>query len=135
MFSFASGKQLSACLSGGGASGGGDYTAGGAGSSSSGSGTCVSTGPGPGGALRGSGRCKAYIYVMHVAEELPAWPESKDRQRVWVSGHGFEDIGESRVWDALPWYGRARGTRVRGGGAPGGCLPGAMRGGYPEYGT
>ncbi|KAG2484620.1 hypothetical protein HYH03_016574 [Edaphochlamys debaryana] len=22
---------------------------------------------------------------MHVAEELPSWPESKDRQRVWCS--------------------------------------------------
>ncbi|PNW87043.1 hypothetical protein CHLRE_02g106500v5 [Chlamydomonas reinhardtii] len=31
------------------------------------------------------GRCKAYIYVMHVAEELPCWPESNDRQRVWCS--------------------------------------------------
>ncbi len=31
------------------------------------------------------GKCKAFIYVMHVAEELPSWPESKDRQRIWVS--------------------------------------------------
>ncbi|GIL64304.1 hypothetical protein Vafri_18288 [Volvox africanus] len=31
------------------------------------------------------GKCKAFIYVMHVAEELSSWPESKDRQRIWCS--------------------------------------------------
>ncbi|EFJ51856.1 hypothetical protein VOLCADRAFT_56657 [Volvox carteri f. nagariensis] len=31
------------------------------------------------------GKCKAFIYVMHVAEELPSWPESNDRQRIWCT--------------------------------------------------
>jgi diphosphoinositol-polyphosphate diphosphatase len=31
------------------------------------------------------GGCTAYMFVMHVAEELPSWPECKDRQRAWVS--------------------------------------------------
>ncbi|PNH08718.1 Nudix hydrolase 16, mitochondrial [Tetrabaena socialis] len=34
---------------------------------------------------RPSGVCKAHIFVMHVEEELPTWPESEDRQRVWCS--------------------------------------------------
>lgn len=47
---------------------------------------------GSGGSVGSGGRCKAFIYVMHVAEELPAWPESKDRRRVWVSV-GLEVVG------------------------------------------
>lgn len=31
------------------------------------------------------GRCMAHMFVMHVAEELTTWPESTERQRVWVS--------------------------------------------------
>lgn len=119
VFSFASGKQLSACLSGGGASG--DYTAGGAGSSGNGSGTCASAG----GALRGSGRCKAYIFVMHVAEELPAWPESKDRQRVWVSGHG--GVGARRVGVHCPGTGEPVAS-LRGACAPGAAHVGQCAG-------
>ena len=30
------------------------------------------------------GRCVAHMFIMHVAEELPTWPESTERQRVWV---------------------------------------------------
>mmetsp|Transcript_26445 Transcript_26445/g.57690 ORF Transcript_26445/g.57690 Transcript_26445/m.57690 type:complete len:255 (+) Transcript_26445:345-1109(+) len=29
------------------------------------------------------GKCIAHMYVMHVAEELDVWPESKERQRHW----------------------------------------------------
>jgi diphosphoinositol-polyphosphate diphosphatase len=29
------------------------------------------------------GRCVAHMYVMHVAEELPIWPEGQQRRRVW----------------------------------------------------
>lgn len=31
------------------------------------------------------GRCMAHMFVMHVAEELSTWPESTERNRVWVS--------------------------------------------------
>lgn len=31
------------------------------------------------------GRCVAHMFVMHVAEELPTWPEGAERKRVWVS--------------------------------------------------
>jgi len=31
------------------------------------------------------GRCRAYMFIMHVEEELQAWPEFPDRQRCWVS--------------------------------------------------
>ncbi|KAK9819718.1 hypothetical protein WJX72_001641 [[Myrmecia] bisecta] len=31
------------------------------------------------------GRCIAYMFVMHVVEELPAWPEQAHRTRVWCS--------------------------------------------------
>ena len=31
------------------------------------------------------GRCVAHMFVMHVAEELPTWPEGKERKRIWVS--------------------------------------------------
>jgi diphosphoinositol-polyphosphate diphosphatase len=30
------------------------------------------------------GRCRAYMFVMRVAEELEAWPEGTERQRCWV---------------------------------------------------
>lgn len=30
------------------------------------------------------GRCIAYMYAMHVEEELPVWPEGHERQRIWV---------------------------------------------------
>ena len=30
------------------------------------------------------GRCIAYMFVMHVAEELPTWPEGDKRTRRWV---------------------------------------------------
>eukprot|EP00879_Flechtneria_rotunda_P005753 GHRR01006054.1.p1 GENE.GHRR01006054.1~~GHRR01006054.1.p1 ORF type:complete len:218 (+),score=61.62 GHRR01006054.1:400-1053(+) len=30
------------------------------------------------------GRCRAYMFVMRVAEELEIWPECPDRQRCWV---------------------------------------------------
>lgn len=31
------------------------------------------------------GRCVAHMFVMHVAEELPTWPEGSERKRIWVS--------------------------------------------------
>lgn len=31
------------------------------------------------------GRCMAYLFVMHVSEELPAWPEAGQRTREWCS--------------------------------------------------
>ncbi len=31
------------------------------------------------------GRCVAHMFVMHVAEELPTWPEGAERKRIWVS--------------------------------------------------
>lgn len=31
------------------------------------------------------GKCLAYMFVMEVLEELQEWPESNDRNRVWVS--------------------------------------------------
>lgn len=31
------------------------------------------------------GRCRAYMFVMRVAEELEVWPEGTERQRCWVS--------------------------------------------------
>ena len=31
------------------------------------------------------GRCVAHMFVMHVAEELPTWPEGGERKRIWVS--------------------------------------------------
>ena len=31
------------------------------------------------------GRCLAHMFVMHVVEELPTWPEGAERKRVWVS--------------------------------------------------
>ncbi len=31
------------------------------------------------------GRCIAHMFVMHVAEELPTWPEGAERKRIWVS--------------------------------------------------
>ena len=31
------------------------------------------------------GRCRAYMFVLRVAEELEAWPEGTERQRCWVS--------------------------------------------------
>ncbi|KAL3133300.1 hypothetical protein ABBQ38_007179 [Trebouxia sp. C0009 RCD-2024] len=31
------------------------------------------------------GRCLAHMFVMHVAEELPTWPEGSERKRVWCS--------------------------------------------------
>ena len=31
------------------------------------------------------GHCVAHMFVMHVAEELPTWPEGSERKRVWVS--------------------------------------------------
>lgn len=31
------------------------------------------------------GGCTAYMYVLHVAEELDVWPESSERTRSWVS--------------------------------------------------
>ena len=31
------------------------------------------------------GRCLAHMFVMHVIEELPTWPEGAERKRVWVS--------------------------------------------------
>ena len=34
------------------------------------------------------GRCRAYMFIMHVEEELQAWPEFPDRQRCWVSAKG-----------------------------------------------
>ena len=33
------------------------------------------------------GRCVAHMFVMHVAEELPTWPEGAERKRIWVSLH------------------------------------------------
>ena len=30
------------------------------------------------------GRCIAFLYVMHVAEELASWPERDKRTRLWV---------------------------------------------------
>lgn len=30
------------------------------------------------------GRCLAYMFVMHVAEELQTWPEGGKRTRLWV---------------------------------------------------
>ena len=29
--------------------------------------------------------CIAHVFALHVAEELPAWPESGQRRRTWVS--------------------------------------------------
>lgn len=31
------------------------------------------------------GRCVAHMFVMHVAEELPTWPEGAERKRIWCS--------------------------------------------------
>lgn len=33
------------------------------------------------------GRCVAHMFVMHVAEELPTWPEGAERKRIWVRLH------------------------------------------------
>jgi hypothetical protein len=33
-----------------------------------------------------NGRCTAHMFIMHVAEELSSWPESRERQRAWVGG-------------------------------------------------
>ncbi|KXZ48532.1 hypothetical protein GPECTOR_27g703 [Gonium pectorale] len=66
----------------------------------------LSAGPGSAGGS-GGGLCKAYIYVMHVAEELPTWPESKDRQRVWCS------IAEASRQCKHPWMRDALATWVR----------------------
>ena len=33
------------------------------------------------------GRCVAHMFVMHVLEELPTWPEGTERKRIWVSAH------------------------------------------------
>ena len=30
------------------------------------------------------GRCVAYMFIMHVAEELQTWPEGEKRTRLWV---------------------------------------------------
>lgn len=30
------------------------------------------------------GRCRAYMFVLRVSEELEAWPEGSERQRCWV---------------------------------------------------
>ncbi len=30
------------------------------------------------------GRCRAFMYVMHVSEELASWPERHKRTRLWV---------------------------------------------------
>lgn len=32
----------------------------------------------------GEGHCQAYVFVMHVAEELECWPEGSERHRTWV---------------------------------------------------
>lgn len=31
------------------------------------------------------GRCSAYMFALHVAEELDVWPEGMERERCWVS--------------------------------------------------
>lgn len=31
------------------------------------------------------GQCLAYLFVMHVSEVLPDWPEAAQRKREWVS--------------------------------------------------
>lgn len=31
------------------------------------------------------GRCIAYLFALHVSEELQAWPEAHQRTREWVS--------------------------------------------------
>ena len=33
------------------------------------------------------GRCVAHMFVMHVVEELPTWPEGTERKRIWVSAY------------------------------------------------
>lgn len=38
------------------------------------------------------GHCVAHMFVMHVAEELPTWPEGSERKRVWVSTNILPDI-------------------------------------------
>lgn len=40
------------------------------------------------------GRCRAYMFVMRVSEELDMWPEGLERQRCWVSSNG-------QVWHQL----------------------------------
>ncbi len=30
-------------------------------------------------------KCIIHMFVMHVADELPVWPEMAQRQRFWVS--------------------------------------------------
>jgi diphosphoinositol-polyphosphate diphosphatase len=37
------------------------------------------------GAAAQKGRCEATVFAMAVSEELAEWPESRQRQRVWVS--------------------------------------------------
>lgn len=32
-------------------------------------------------------KCIIHMFVMHVADELPVWPEMAQRQRFWVSTH------------------------------------------------
>lgn len=60
-----------------------------------------------------SSRCRAYMYIMYVAEELSTWPESKDRQRVWVN---LRDASRQckHAWmrDALHTWVRRRGWDV-----------------------
>ncbi len=40
--------------------------------------------PPPNGSAARTGGCAAHMFVMHVGEELPTWPEGSERQRCWV---------------------------------------------------
>jgi len=35
----------------------------------------------------GEGHCAAFVFVMHVTEELACWPEGSERHRTWFSVH------------------------------------------------
>lgn len=73
-------------------------------------GKAVSSGMGGLAGMHRVSRCKAYIYVMHVAEELQTWPESKDRQRIWCNLRDASRLCKhSWMRDALHAFVRRRG--------------------------
>jgi hypothetical protein len=39
---------------------------------------------------RTHGRCAAYMFAMHVEEELDDWPEANARTRQWVGPRTYE---------------------------------------------
>lgn len=43
-------------------------------------------------------KCVAYMFVMHVVEELATWPEQQHRSRVWVSLNFTAWFQVHKVW-------------------------------------